>query len=47
MHYSFMLASCILQCEPIPMHWTLFSRFLPGFRPHENSMRSDVGMAAI
>jgi len=47
MHSSFMFASCILQCEPVPLHRALFCRFLPSFRTHENSMCSNVGMAAI
>lgn len=36
-----MLPRCILQHEPVPVHWSVLGHIIPSFRPHENCMCAD------
>ena len=42
-----MLPSCVLQHQSIFVHRTLLGCIVPGFRPYEDGMRPDVGVAAV
>lgn len=44
---SVMFSGRVLQREPVPVHWTFFSRFLSSVRSHENSVRPYFGMDLV
>lgn len=46
-HITLMLPSCVLQHQSISMHRAILGRIIPGFRSYEDSMRADVGVAAV
>ncbi|ONH92615.1 hypothetical protein PRUPE_8G184000 [Prunus persica] len=46
-HTTLLLLSSFLQHQPVPLHRTLLSCLIPGFRSHENSVYPDVGVATL
>lgn len=39
--------SCFLQCESVSLHRAILCSFLPGSRPHEDSVCADFGLVAL